>query len=400
VPVFTGRVSNFDISPALQEDFFGFRFTGGITVNSTGTYVFYTASDDGSLLYINGDLIVDNDGLHASVEQGGSVELDSGTHEIEVRFFEKGGGAALDVYYEGPGTDKGVIPDSVLTTLIEGGELVPLEGIAMPESLTLPLGETMYLPLDFNPSDASDRKVDFVVEDTQIALLNFFGQVKGIAEGVTNITGSSREGGFTATSQLIVINDTPLVTVLAPENGQTFLDTSLIQVSYMVIDSIGGIISAELFLDGNFMGESETGLFVLESLNPGSHEIQVKATDIFGTRGESESISIMVESASTSIVSPDTKPLGVSVVPNPFTERIQFNITLASEGTLYYRIYDIKGALLYISAACNLKPGATIIEWDGKGAENQDLSPGTYICRFCLEDTGGKQSLHRVLIKK
>ncbi|MBN1411007.1 MAG: discoidin domain-containing protein [Spirochaetales bacterium] len=113
-PVASGTLANFDISARNVNDYFGFRFTGYISITTAGTYTFYTSSDDGSKLYINGAQIVNNDGLHGAQEQSGTVSLSTGNHAIEVTFFEKGGGELLEVRYQGPGIAKQFIPDSVL----------------------------------------------------------------------------------------------------------------------------------------------------------------------------------------------------------------------------------------------------------------------------------------------
>ncbi|MBN1411102.1 MAG: discoidin domain-containing protein, partial [Spirochaetales bacterium] len=113
-PVKTGTVANFDITVRNVNDYFGFRFTSNISIGSAGTYTFYTSSDDGSNLYIDGVQIVNNDGLHGVVEQSGSLNLSTGTHRIVVTMFEKGGGEALEVRYQGPGISKQLIPGNVL----------------------------------------------------------------------------------------------------------------------------------------------------------------------------------------------------------------------------------------------------------------------------------------------
>jgi PKD repeat protein len=113
-PVATGTAANFTIAPRQQDDNFGFRFDSCIEITAGGSYTFYTTSDDGSKLYIDGVEIVDNDGLHGAVEQSGVVSLSSGLYPIRVTFFEKGGGQVLETRYEGPGIGKQLIPDQVL----------------------------------------------------------------------------------------------------------------------------------------------------------------------------------------------------------------------------------------------------------------------------------------------
>ena len=113
-PVATGTEPNFTLSPQQQSDFFGFRFTARLQIDTAGDYTFYTNSDDGSRLYVNGVQVVDNDGLHGPRERSGVITLTEGMHELVVTFFEKGGGASLTVSYAGPGLGKQLIPSNKL----------------------------------------------------------------------------------------------------------------------------------------------------------------------------------------------------------------------------------------------------------------------------------------------
>ena len=113
-PKATGEIDNFTLDPRQRGDFFALKFEGSISIASSGTYTFYTASDDGSKLYIDGKQIVNNDGLHGRREASGSVSLSEGSHTIKVTFFERTEGHILDVYYQGPGISKKRIPSSVL----------------------------------------------------------------------------------------------------------------------------------------------------------------------------------------------------------------------------------------------------------------------------------------------
>ena len=91
-------------------DQFVIRFVSYIQIDKDGPYKFYTNSDDGSKLYINDDLIVDNDGDHGTIERAGSIDLKKGLHKITVDYLNAGGGAWLDAFYKGPGIPKQIIP--------------------------------------------------------------------------------------------------------------------------------------------------------------------------------------------------------------------------------------------------------------------------------------------------
>ncbi len=110
----TGTLSNFSLSPAEQEDFYGFTYRTYLEVRTAGEYTFYTNSDDGSQLSVNGQLVVNNNGRHAVRERSGTVTLDEGRHLIEAAYFEATRNQLLEVGYAGPGISKQLIPDGVL----------------------------------------------------------------------------------------------------------------------------------------------------------------------------------------------------------------------------------------------------------------------------------------------
>lgn len=87
-------------------DDFAARYTGEFETSETGTYTFFLSSDDGSRLFINGQEVIDNDGLHGVIEQQVTINLTAGTHSIEVLYFERGGGAVLDLDWSGPGFER------------------------------------------------------------------------------------------------------------------------------------------------------------------------------------------------------------------------------------------------------------------------------------------------------
>jgi hypothetical protein len=93
---------------------FALVFSGYLNIDETGEYVFYVASDDGSALYLDGERIVNNDGIHASREKSGTVRLDRGLHLVRVEYFDAGGGKELIVQWQGPGFEKQPLAGDVL----------------------------------------------------------------------------------------------------------------------------------------------------------------------------------------------------------------------------------------------------------------------------------------------
>jgi len=114
-PVKRGFSSGFVLNERHQDNFFAFTFDGKISIPTAGSYTFYTRSDDGSRLLINGAEVVSNDGAHAARERQGTTFLEAGEHDIDVEYFERGGAQVLNVFWSGPGISKQTIPVSVLS---------------------------------------------------------------------------------------------------------------------------------------------------------------------------------------------------------------------------------------------------------------------------------------------
>lgn len=114
VPAKIGECANISLSERTAEDRFAMQFDGMINVPKADVYTFYLGSDDGSRLLIDGQPLLENDGLHSMIERKVTVPLDLGRHRFQVQFFEKTGGESLEVQVESIGHPKDPIPDAWL----------------------------------------------------------------------------------------------------------------------------------------------------------------------------------------------------------------------------------------------------------------------------------------------
>ncbi|MCA9320586.1 MAG: HEAT repeat domain-containing protein, partial [Planctomycetes bacterium] len=114
----TGLTANvtLDTSVIRNRGAFGLQFRGLLRIEKAGTYRFFLSSDDGSRLFLDGELVVDNDGAHASREKDGVRELAEGWHPLVLNYFDAGGDESLTWSWSGPGFDRQRVPDSVLMT--------------------------------------------------------------------------------------------------------------------------------------------------------------------------------------------------------------------------------------------------------------------------------------------
>ena len=100
----SGKASSGIADPGLAglSENFGLVFEGEINISEKGTYDFSLGSDDGSRLYINDKLVVDNDGVHSMTTKKGKIKLDSGKAKLKLEYFEKGGQEELALEMSGP----------------------------------------------------------------------------------------------------------------------------------------------------------------------------------------------------------------------------------------------------------------------------------------------------------
>ena len=87
---------------------------GYIKIPVTDLYHFYLSSDDGSMLYVDGEKLVDNIGLHGLEEVKGTKALAAGYHRIRIEYFEKSGGDELHLQMESKAANKKDVPAAIL----------------------------------------------------------------------------------------------------------------------------------------------------------------------------------------------------------------------------------------------------------------------------------------------
>ena len=107
-PAGMDNVKTFEVADAGENVACVFR--GNLELPADGLWTLATRSDDGSRLFLDGRLVVDNGGTHGMQEAQGTIGLKAGWHALEVQWFNAAGGAGLEVSWSGPGTVQQPIP--------------------------------------------------------------------------------------------------------------------------------------------------------------------------------------------------------------------------------------------------------------------------------------------------
>lgn len=106
-----------DLLASGLSDGFGGIFQGYFLALQTQEHTFSLVSDDGSRLWIGDQLVVDNDGVHASERADGSIQLGFGYHQIRIEYFDATRDAELRVLVSAPSISERVVPGAWLAHL-------------------------------------------------------------------------------------------------------------------------------------------------------------------------------------------------------------------------------------------------------------------------------------------
>jgi hexosaminidase len=110
----TGIANSFDLQQFGRALNYGIRLSGYLKVEADGYYQFAVESDDGSLLQIDDEVVVDNDGNHASRKVTGHIPLRQGFHKIKLLYFQSEDDAALRVSWGASGAELQPLPEAAL----------------------------------------------------------------------------------------------------------------------------------------------------------------------------------------------------------------------------------------------------------------------------------------------
>jgi hypothetical protein len=101
--------------PGIGPNTFSARWSGQVSPRYSETYTFYTTSDDGVRLWVNGQLIINNWTDHAPTENSGQITLTAEQkYDVRMEYYENGGGAVAKLKWSSVSQPKGIVPQGRL----------------------------------------------------------------------------------------------------------------------------------------------------------------------------------------------------------------------------------------------------------------------------------------------
>ena len=101
--------------PAIEPDTFSVRWTGLVQAQFSETYTFYCLTDDGFRLWVGGQLVIDSFIDQPPTYRNGSISLLADQkYDLQIDYYENGGGAVAQLYWTSPSTPFQIVPQSQL----------------------------------------------------------------------------------------------------------------------------------------------------------------------------------------------------------------------------------------------------------------------------------------------
>jgi hypothetical protein len=130
--------------PSITPDRFVVRWSGFVEPLHSEVYTFYTMTDDGARLRVNGELVVDDWKPHSLLESSGKIKLVAGKrYPIVMEYFDTAVKAEAHLLWSSDSTPKQVIPKE---RLYPATSLAPAERLAVPAAPEIEAAQKAPVP--------------------------------------------------------------------------------------------------------------------------------------------------------------------------------------------------------------------------------------------------------------
>lgn len=103
-------------APCISPTSYSVRWTGSVYAYSRQNYIFYTQSNDGVRLWVDGRQIINNWTDHNSTENSGQITLEANRkYSIRLEFYNNTGSGSIRLLWTSPNFAKKIVANSRLT---------------------------------------------------------------------------------------------------------------------------------------------------------------------------------------------------------------------------------------------------------------------------------------------
>jgi fibronectin type 3 domain-containing protein len=166
--------------PSIGLGNYSVRWTGQVQPQFSETFTFYTSTDDGARLWVNGVQLVNQWTDHPETEFSGTLAVTANQkYDIVMEYYQGAGGATAKLLWSSPSTPKAIIPQSQL--------YLPAATPAAPSGLVVTAEATNRLRLNW--TDNASNETGFKIE-RKTGAGGTYAQVATVGANVTTFTNS------------------------------------------------------------------------------------------------------------------------------------------------------------------------------------------------------------------
>ncbi|HEX3133381.1 MAG TPA: Ig-like domain-containing protein, partial [Planctomycetota bacterium] len=287
----------------IDRETFSVRWQGTVRTlptaapGATEVYSFFTTSDDGVRLWINGVLVIDNWTNHGATVDTGTITL-LGDHEYAVvmEFYDAVIDATARLEWSSPSVSRAIIPSQRLTppSSTPPPPQPPTVAITSPASgASFIAPGAIAISAAASDTDGTITQVEFLQNGVVIATdasAPYATNVSGLAVGSYSFTARATDSqGLNATSAVVAVTVTaapvpPTVALTSPANGATAIAPATVALSATASDSDGSVTQVEFIKDGVVIATDTTAPYAasVSGLTVGSYVFAARATDTQG----------------------------------------------------------------------------------------------------------------------
>lgn len=313
---------------------FAIERTGRLNITTAGWYSFFTGSDDGTKIFINGKLVANNDGGHGVVDGAGTIFLAQGLHDFRYEFAQGGGGADERIQWAGPGFSRATLPSTAIFT----AETASVAGASNEVNIGTPLTTSGTSTVSLNGSQFAGVRLGALI-------------INGGTLKVTGDSGKSLSSASTRINGSITIENSPRLSLGRVDDLGTPVTITKAGNGTLTLDHTGSGFDASQLSAGTVFDVQAGVLQAVGSTQPG-------ASNPLG------SASIRLNGGSFAY---DTKG-GTVVWQNP--------VEMVKSGRL---IFNGIGIQTIVDSSINIPAGLTLTIDASGGARNASSGYGTQV---------------------
>jgi len=202
---------------------FGVLWTGVLNITTGGSYTFSTASDDGNLLYVDGQPVVLSDFSQGVTTRTGVITLASGFHSLVVKYGQGTGGTSMTANYNGPDTANATVNIGSIAGSVTNNGAIIQGTTSIANNIVLADGQTSGIDLSATTA-------------TSTGTLTFGAGARLNITGLTGAETLTQQGSVTLNGANVLSAGTPQ----APGNLQNASAGADVIISGSIGESVAG----------------------------------------------------------------------------------------------------------------------------------------------------------------